>query len=198
MSAFDYPPSPHERRHGPEGYENATSYRPWLRDEFAFRCVYCLIREQWGRVTGEFDVEHFRPQVNSPELGLVYDNLFYACHGCNLLKEAKQLPDPNQALTADTTRVNLDGSIEGQSADARRLIGILCLNSDSYRGWRSMWVRIVELAEEHDPDLYKRIMGFPDDLPRLDRRSPPSNTRPEGVQQSWYARRERGDLPEVY
>ena len=48
---------------------DAIAYRLWLRDEFAFRCVYCLLREQWGRVTGEFDVEHFRPQVNSPERG---------------------------------------------------------------------------------------------------------------------------------
>jgi hypothetical protein len=48
---------------------SAISYRPWLRDEFTFRCVYCLLRKQWGRVTGEFDVEHFRPLANSPELG---------------------------------------------------------------------------------------------------------------------------------
>jgi len=41
------------------------------------------------------------------------------------------------------------------------------------------------------------MMGFPDDLPRLDQ-SPPVNTRPEGVQQSWYAKRQRGELPEVY
>ena len=80
MGAFDYPTLPHQRRHGPQGYDDASTYRPWLRDEFTFRCVYCLLREQWGRVTGEFDVEHFRPQVNSPELGVTYDNLLYACH----------------------------------------------------------------------------------------------------------------------
>ena len=41
------------------------------------------------------------------------------------------------------------------------------------------------------------MMGFPDDLPRLNR-SPPVNARPEGVQQSWYAKQQRGELPEVY
>ena len=59
MSApFDYP-APHLRRHGPMGYADYASYRPWLRDEFSFRCVYCLLREQWGRVRGLFDLDHF-------------------------------------------------------------------------------------------------------------------------------------------
>jgi hypothetical protein len=197
MVAFDYPALPHQRRHGPQGYERAISYRPWLRDEFTFRCVYCFYREQWARVIGEFDVEHFRPQVNNPELGLTYDNLLYACHTCNLLKGRKGLPDPSQVLTAETVRVNPDGSMEGQSADARKLIAILGLDSDSYRHWRLVWMRNVELAKEYDSEHFRRLLGFPDDLPRLNQ-SPPDNTRPEGVQQSWYAKRQRGELPEVY
>ena len=127
MVAFDYPAVAHQRRHGPQGYERAITYRPWLRDEFTFRCVYCLLREQWGRVTGEFDVEHFRPQVNNPELGVTYDNLLYACHTCNLLKGKKDLPDPSQVLTAEAARVNPDGSIEGRSPDAAGLSRFLAL-----------------------------------------------------------------------
>jgi hypothetical protein len=53
MPPFDYPAVPLVRSHGPLGYSDYESYRAWLRDEFAFRCVYCLSREQWGRVTGE-------------------------------------------------------------------------------------------------------------------------------------------------
>jgi len=34
MTAFTYPPEPHVRRHGPQRYADAASYRPWLRDEF--------------------------------------------------------------------------------------------------------------------------------------------------------------------
>lgn len=45
---FDYPELAHQRRHGPQGYAGYHSDRPWLRDEFEFRGVYCLIREQWG------------------------------------------------------------------------------------------------------------------------------------------------------
>jgi len=197
MAAFDYPRVAHERRHGPQGYKQAITFRPWLRDEFTFRCVYCLRREQWGIVIGEYDVEHFQPLVNRPELGLAYDNLLYACHTCNVLKGKKALPDPSQVLTAEAARVNPDGSIEGRSPDARRLIAILGLDSPSYRHLRSIWMRNVELAEAYDRDHFRRIMGFPDDLPRLDQ-LPPVNTRPEGVQQSWYAKRQRGELPEVY
>ena len=42
---FSYPAAVHVRRHGPQGYADYASYRPWLRDEFAFRCVYCLLRD---------------------------------------------------------------------------------------------------------------------------------------------------------
>ena len=45
---FSYPAAAHVRRHGPQGYADYPSYLPWLRDEFSFRCVYCLLREQWG------------------------------------------------------------------------------------------------------------------------------------------------------
>ncbi len=44
---YDYPSVPHTRIHGPDGYTNYTSYKDWLRDEFEFRCVYCLNREKF-------------------------------------------------------------------------------------------------------------------------------------------------------
>ena len=58
-SAFEYPAAIHAWRHGPLGYAKYESYREWVRDEFSFRCVYCLLREQWGRVRGLFDLDHF-------------------------------------------------------------------------------------------------------------------------------------------
>lgn len=74
-SIFDYPDPRSHRRHGPRGYADYESYRPWLRDEFTFRCVYCLKREQWGLVTGEFDIDHFEPQKLLPNLAADYGNL---------------------------------------------------------------------------------------------------------------------------
>ena len=58
MFPFEYPSEPHQRRHGPKGYADAASYSPWLRDEFSFRCVYCLKRETWTIRKGEFVVEN--------------------------------------------------------------------------------------------------------------------------------------------
>lgn len=66
-SPFRYPAAAHVRRHGPQGYADYASYRPWLRDEFAFRCVYCLLREQWGLVRGTFAIDHFLPASVNPE-----------------------------------------------------------------------------------------------------------------------------------
>jgi hypothetical protein len=74
---FTYPDRPHGRRHGPVGYADYTSYRPWLRDEFAFRCVYCLRRETMGQHFGEFAVDHFLPVKHRPDLTTVYTNLLY-------------------------------------------------------------------------------------------------------------------------
>ena len=182
--AFRYPPQPLGRRHA-----NYRSYRPWLRDEFSFRCVYCLIREQWGRVTGEFDLEHFLPQIRSPERAAEYDNLFYACRSCNLRKSRMTVPDPGEALTSESVRVYPDGMVAGLTPDAQRIIRVLCLNSPALARWRRTWIRIIELAGEQDPRLFQELMGYPEDLPDLRSCRAPANTRPEGI---------GGELPDTY
>jgi hypothetical protein len=199
MSAFDYPMTPLARIHGPQGYAAYESYRPWLRDEFCFRCVYCLSRERWGRETGEYALDHFTPQKASPHLALTYDNLVYACTRCNLTKSAQVVPDPATELTAGSVRVQPDGTLEGLSDDARSLILKLDLNNPQIVSWRILWIRIAELAAEHDEILLKRIMGFPDDIPDLSRLRPPGgNSRPEGVANSHFARLSGGELSDTY
>jgi len=198
MRAFEPPSDPHQQKHGPNGYTDYMSYRPWLRDEFAFRCVYCLFREQWGRVRAEFELDHFRPQAKDPGLETVYDNLVYSCRVCNVLKSDRDVPDPCSAFIASAVRINPDGSMEGRSDDARKLIRILGLDSDRYRQWRMMWIRVIELAEAYDVDLYTLLMGFPEDLPELSRLKPPAHSRPEGIEQSFFRQRERGELAQTY
>lgn len=61
---FDYPATSRARRHGPSGYLLYASYRDWLRDEFEFRCVYCLLREKW--VSCGFHLDHFHPVARHP------------------------------------------------------------------------------------------------------------------------------------
>src|ERR1700747_1512380 len=97
-SGFSYPLARHSRRHGPQGYAAYPSFRPWLRDEFCFRYVYCLIREQWGRVSGEFDLDHYEPQSLRPQKAVDYDNLLYSCAACNVAKGDQLVPDPTMVL----------------------------------------------------------------------------------------------------
>jgi hypothetical protein len=199
VTAFDYPPAALLRRHGPRGYADYASYRPWLRDEFTFRCVYCLAREQWGRLSGDFDIDHFEPQVKSPQRAGDYDNLVYSCHTCNRRKGDRDLPDPCTCLTASQVLVRPDGSLEARSDEAERIIMVLGLNSKKYLEFRLTWLRNAELAMAHDHKHFVRLMGFPADLPDLSRQQPPGgNSRPDGVSQSYHARRQRGELPQTY
>jgi hypothetical protein len=196
---FIYPPAAHVRRHGPVGYADHASFRPWLRDEFSFRCVYCLLREQWGRVVGLFNIEHFQPVANRPDLAADYDNLLNACSTCNLGKRDLEVPDPLTVLTSATVQVSEDGRLHTDNADAACLIEILGLNTDEAVEFRMTWIGIVALAAAGNADLHRKLMGYPDDLPDLMYLKPPGgNTRPEGVNESCRARRERGELPETY
>lgn len=64
--------------------------------------------------------------------------------------------------------------------------------------WRRTWLRIIELAEAGDLELFQELMGYPLDLPNLASCRVPENTRPEGIDDSFFACRERGELPQVY
>jgi len=195
---FDYPESRSDRIHGPAGYTSYEPFRAWLRDEFTFRCVYCMKRETWGQVTGDFELDHFQPQSLTPGLSLDYFNLVYACRRCNLVKLDQSMDDPLLNLTSDFLRVLPDGAVASDRPQTRRLMMQLDLNSPKLKKWRVMWLRIVHLAKLRDRNLYRQLAGFPEDLPNLGRLRPRSNSRPEGIEMSWYAKRQRGQLPETY
>lgn len=199
MPAFDYPAACLERKHGPRGYADSASYRPWLRDEFTFRCVYCLIREQWGRVTAEFDIDHFVAQATDSYQVTKYDNLIYSCARCNAIKAAEVVPDPMDALIVQNIRIGSDGSVESYSNGAAEIVLKLDLNSPEMISWRLLWIRIIELARDYDAKLFERLQGFPDDLPDLSRLRPPGgNSRPGGVSMSYFSLAARRDLPALY
>lgn len=51
----------------------------------------------------------------------------------------------------------------------------------------------------NETQLYSRWMGYPDDLPDISRLKPRGgNNKPEGINDSCYARRVRSKLPETY
>lgn len=196
---FQYPPTPHVRRHGPQGYADYASFRPWLRDEFTFRCVYCLTREQWVRSQGTYDLDHFFPAAQHAEQAREYDNLRYACSTCNALKTDKLVPDPLQVFVGPSVWMANDGRLHADAPEARKLIEELALNSDDMIEYRRAWMEIVAMAELHHPKLHRQLMGFPSDLPDLKRLRPPGgNSRTAGIAQSYFEQRKRGELPETY
>jgi len=199
MNGYTYPVGKHRRKHGPEGYRSIGEFRDWLRDEFTFRCVYCLEREQWVNRLGYFHIEHFEPVASNPERLLEYDNLLYSCQACNLLKGNQSVPDPLSAFTVKTIVVYRTGRIYGKTNGARRLIELLQLDSPDSRKRRRLMIAILETAAEANPALYEELMGFPEDLPDLARLKPPGgNARPSRVKKSYLALRRIGRLPETY
>jgi hypothetical protein len=199
MTPFTYPAEPHTRRHGPQGYADYTSFRPWLRDEFCFRCVYCLARERWVRGEGMFHLDHFLPVAHHPERILTYENLLYACATCNAAKSDHPIPDPCRFLLSGDVTIREDGVMEARTRDARRIVRVLGLDDEKTTEFRMLWIGIVALAKEHNAPLHRWLMGFPDDLPDLNGLMPPGgNTQPEGVERSYYARRQCGNLAETY
>jgi hypothetical protein len=175
------------------------SYRPWLRDEFCFCCVYCLVREQWGRIQGMFDIDHFVPLAVDPAGQLRYDNLLYACATCNAAKGKQRIPDPCQALVADDVRVEEDGKLVADTPQARRIIRVLGLNDPEQVEFRLLWLNIIALAQRFDPELHERLLGFPEDLPDLQRLRPRGgNLRPGGIGESYFARCATSMLPQTY
>jgi hypothetical protein len=203
---FAYSTAPHIRRHGPKGYVNYQSYKPFLRDEFAFRCVYCLERELWyPDRAASFSADHVDPKAMNPVREQDYENLVYSCTRCNSRKMERMLAlDPALIALGDHLHVGDDGEIEDLTSDGWEWIRIFNLNVVPSREIRRDVLLMLE-AKRDLPDhpgvhaLFLRRFGYPDDLPDLKKLKPPSgNSRPEGIENSHHSRRMRGELPEVY
>lgn len=197
---YAYPATPHVRCHGPSGWAGYQKYRPWLRDEFAFRCVYCLEREVWRDMRERLHIDHFHPQALQPGLRREYTNLLYLCPACNGLKRDSLLPNPCEVALGDCLQVHADGRIEARNADGEWLVDVLALDEPPARKRRRLLMgAVLSLAETNWPGFVE-WMGYPEDLPDLSDKmyTPPSNSKPEGVKQSHFERKRNGTLPEVY
>lgn len=199
VTAFDYPTRKHVRRHGPVGYSDYESFRDWLRDEFSFRCVFCLQREQWTRFEASFHIDHFVPQAINPNLACEYDNLLYVCATCNSKKSDLSVPDPCEFAYGECVVVNPDGTIEARNETGELLIDLLRLDDATLTKYRLRWLETWRalIASGHSA-TYQEWMRYPDNLPDLAGKKPPSNSRPEGVFQCAFERRKRGELPVSY
>jgi len=88
------------RKHHPPYSKDYTKYKPYLRQDFSYRCAYCTIHEgEFGGLRNfafvfvakaelrrKLSIEHFRPKWKFPELECEYTNLYYACSICNNCK----------------------------------------------------------------------------------------------------------------
>ena len=199
MTGFEYPAQPHTRRHGPEGYLDYESYRDWLRDEFTFRCIYCLHREQWYGRSTTFHIDHFVPIAVEEEGKVEYTNLVYACASCNeAKKKILDLPDPCKVAFRDCLRIVADGHVEALNLNGKKLERVLLLNNEVNVRFRFRWMRIIQTLKETNLTLYQEIMGFPPNLPDLRKKQVPHNSKPDGVVNCYFALRERGELPPTY
>jgi hypothetical protein len=204
---FAYTAAPHVRRHAPAGYRDYRDFKPWLRDEFEFRCAYCLQREMWSRERqAVLSVDHILPRSEDPAglLDCEYANLLYACTRCNSARQDIRVLDPTAAAMAEHVRVEADGTMTGLSEDGHFLIELLHLNAGPAVGERNRIGRIVRRAaafpgdDEAQAD-FRAAFGYPEDLPDLGSLRPPlGNPLAENAKDSYFARRAAGRLPETY
>lgn len=203
---FAYPESPHARKHGPEGLVQYQSYKDWLRDEFTFRCVYCLERERWyPNGHAGFGVDHVMPKGQECYAHLLchYPNLVYACNRCNSAKRDKLLINPCEVGFAAHIRVHDDGEIEGITTEGKRVVNDLGLDLRGPTATRLEQITILRLYTKYPDDdemraLYLSAFGFPDDIPDLSEHTRTKNTKPEGIARSYFRLRAAKELPETY
>jgi hypothetical protein len=203
---FDYPSPKNGRRHHPRGYKNYQDFKPWLRDEFQFRCVYCLVRETWYFRRGwvEFQVDHIKPKSTYPELICEYENMVYCCKFCNWYKgDHLELPSPNEVANSDCFQVRPDGVLVALDDRGDHLIEALLLNEDELvEKRRDMIEQFDRLSTSQDPEdkvSLRQRFGYPKPLPVLSRLKPPGgNLKPEGVSESFHARLRLGELDDFY
>jgi hypothetical protein len=204
-TVFDYPNAPHVRRHGPQGYLDYKHYKPWLRDEFSFRCVYCLCRERWFP-DGEayFGIDHVLPRSRAPERLSSYDDLVYACCVCNAWKQDfPEMLDFSALALAEHLELRDDGTIRALTSRGQALIDVCALDRPGLVAFRRDLLALLALLArrrgEEAVRVRKRYLGFPDDPPDLGSLRPPGgNSRPEGIPESSFERRRRGELAETY
>lgn len=203
---FAYPLTPHAPTHAPAGYADYGRYKPWLRDDFAFRCVYCLTRERWNPSGHDvFGADHVVAQSANTLLVVTYTNLVYACNTCNSVKCDTPLPENPfvEGLGVHLT-VSQDGVVVASTAEGEDWITTFCLNRPRRVVLRREILAALQSKHDYpdDPKIdigYRRALGYPDDLPDLSGLHPPGGNAVAGSEsRSHFARRSRGELAAVY
>lgn len=155
------------RRQSVPQFNTYQKYKPYLREDFHYRCVYCTIHEnEYGGPRG-FTVEHFRPKSLFPHLAVDYQNLLYGCNVCNPYKlndwpsddplgDGIGYLDPCEHDYDDHFRLN-GFEIEGLTQVAKYMIERLHLN-------RSQLVKLRKSRIDEEESLTKIIQELNEQL----------------------------------
>jgi len=162
------------RRNRPsEIFVDYRRYKPYLRRDFEYQCIFCTIHEvEWGGYL-HFHVEHYRPKSRFPHLINDYDNLLYSCDVCNRYK-GDDWPSDNPVSDGcgylDPCEYDFDehfsylpdGTVCGLSPVANYMIERLHLN-------RNQIVR-VRLQRYEEEAKYKQGLADYDEIISLSKR----------------------------
>jgi hypothetical protein len=174
-------------------------YKDWLRDEFQFRCAYCLHREAWERRGWRvFQADHIIPQSVDESKINQYNNLVYCCDSCNGFKSDKVIPDPCRWPYGEHYRFEPDGTVTALTKLGELYIEVLALDEAHlvklrrkvFKNYQNLVELIAELGED-DEDLQAELhelLGYPDDAPDLRKKKPPINSRAEAVKDCYFVR----------
>lgn len=127
------------RRPNPPKLRPYQRYKPLLREDFTYLCVYCELHENESGGPRFFSVEHFRPKSRFPNLTTEYSNLLYACGVCNSYKgndwpaedpiaTGKGYLDPCEHDYSDHFATDADFRLLEKTAIGRYMIDRLHLN----------------------------------------------------------------------
>lgn len=184
---FAYPTARLRRKHGPAYHSHWEQYRDWLRDEFEFRCAYCLRRERWIGRRANFAIDHIVPRAEGGA-PLVYGNLAYACSRCNSAKADNPVPHPEQVAYGHCVQIDDEGNIRWLNREGRLLVRSVRLAEPEITRLRNDELHYLRNLARHEPKRFEERMAYPDDLPDLRSKRPDANSKPMSWKASAHAR----------
>jgi hypothetical protein len=147
-------------------------------------------------------IDHCKPQTIRKDLKGEYTNLLYACPACNSQKSDTILFDPCKIALGECLQIHEDGRIEAKnhSHEGQALIDELALDDSLTVDRRRCMIGMLRTLAEFNWPMFVEWMRFPKNLPDLNHKDnkPPHNDKPDGVAQSYFERKNRDELPEVY
>jgi hypothetical protein len=162
------------------------------------------MRETWyPSGPAAFSVEHVLSRSTHPHLVLAYDNLVYACLRCNSSKQDRMTLDPTATALAEHVRIGRDGKVSALTSQGRAYVSLFDLNHPAVVEMRLAKLVVVRLKPDHPTDsriekLFAHAFGYPQDLPNLPAKRPETNSRPDGLRESYFRQRAEGRLGPVY